>query len=193
MTARSKPRHIRFAFDERKTAAACSLLLELNGGRMEYLRLIKLLYYADRESLDALGRPITGDRYVAMRNGPVLSHVYDLLKRAIFGRLATGPWAERIRPEGRYHVSLRAQSDLGPLSEAEIAIIRQVFEKYRHRDRWNVRDETHELAEWEDPGKSSREIPIEGILRVLGKSEAEIEEVRQAALENAHFDSIFGR
>ena len=193
MTARSKPRRIRFDFDEHKTAAAVSLLLKLNGGRMEYLRLIKLLYYADRESLDVLGRPITGDRYVAMRNGPVLSHVYDLLKRAIFGRLAPGPWAERIAADGRDHVRLMGEPELGPLSEAEIDVLKQIFERYQYRDRWNVRDETHELPEWEDPAASSREIGIEEILRVLGKSEAEIEEVRQAAREKAHFDSIFGR
>jgi hypothetical protein len=35
----------------------------------------KLLYLADRESLKKTGRPITGDRVVAMEHGPVLRSV----------------------------------------------------------------------------------------------------------------------
>jgi len=48
------------------------------------------------------------------------------------------------------------------------------------------------LKEWEAPGESSREIPLEEILQALGKGEDEIEEVRQTAREGAYFDSIFG-
>lgn len=184
---------IRFNFDERKATAAAAFLLELARGDMEYLRLIKLLYFADRESLDTLGRPITGDRYVSMRHGPVLSQVYDLIKRVIFGlKVQGGPWVEYIEGTGRYGVRLKKAADLGALSEAELDILRDVFERSRARDRWDLRDETHELPEWEDPGTSSEEIAVEKILQILGKGEAEIEEIRQRAAEKAHFDRILG-
>lgn len=39
---------------------------------MSYLRMLKLLYLADRESLKETGHTITGDRVVAMEHGPVL-------------------------------------------------------------------------------------------------------------------------
>jgi uncharacterized phage-associated protein len=69
-------------------------LLELHGDRMEYVRLLKLLYIADREMMAEAGAPITGDRAVAMDHGPVLSHVYDLVK----GKAArAGEWAHSIR------------------------------------------------------------------------------------------------
>jgi hypothetical protein len=48
------------------------------------------------------------------------------------------------------------------------------------------------LPEWEDPGASSEEIAVEKILQILGKSEVEIEEIRQRAAEEVHFDRIFG-
>jgi uncharacterized phage-associated protein len=187
------PYPIRFNFDERKATAATAFLLDLASGDMEYLRLIKLLYFADRESLDTLGRPITGDRYVSMRHGPVLSQVYDLIKRVIFGmKVQGGPWAEYIEGTGRYGVRLKKAADLGALSEAELDVLRDVFERSRARDRWDLRDETHELPEWEDPGASSEEIAVEKILQILGKSEVEIEEIRQRAAEEVHFDRIFG-
>jgi uncharacterized phage-associated protein len=187
-------RAIKFNFDERKATAAASLLLQLAGGSMAYLQLIKLLYYADRNSLDQLGHPISGDRYVSMPHGPVLSRVYNLLKQVIFSaKPAAGPWGEHIEGAGRYAVKLRTEPDLGPLSEAEVEIIKRVFDTYRGKDRWQVRDKSHELPEWEDPGKSSREIPIDEILRVLGKGDDEIEDIRTRAREKAHFDSIFGK
>ncbi len=188
-----KPEPIRFAFDERRATAAASFLLELAGGSLEYLALIKLLYYADRESLDVCGRPISGDRFVSMRHGPVLSTVYELVRLMIDGQPTRGPWAERIEGDGRYRVRLRGKPDVAPLSEAELDLLRQVFERYGKISRWSLRDKSHQLPEWEDPGDSSREIRIETVLQVLGKTDAEIEEVREAAREAAHFKSIFGR
>jgi len=45
---------------------------------MSYMKLIKLMYLADREALLRWGRPISTDRYVSMDKGPVLSRVLDL-------------------------------------------------------------------------------------------------------------------
>ncbi len=46
---------------------------------MSYMKLIKLLYLADREALARWGRPITTDSYVSMKHGPVLSEVLNLI------------------------------------------------------------------------------------------------------------------
>ena len=47
--------------------AAGVLLNEHQRGQMEYLRLLKLLYIADREAIAETGQPIVGSRVVAMR------------------------------------------------------------------------------------------------------------------------------
>jgi len=49
---------------------------------MNYLKLMKLLYLADRESMRRNGRPISGDRYVSMDHGPVLSQTLNLINGA---------------------------------------------------------------------------------------------------------------
>jgi hypothetical protein len=67
-------RSIHFSFDEQKaTAAAGVLLKKCPGRRMKYIRLLKLLYIADRESLRNRGRPIVGDRYISMKKGAARS------------------------------------------------------------------------------------------------------------------------
>lgn len=59
-----------FIFDEHKATQAAAYLLRRGGGRMRYMKLIKLLYLADRTALIETGSPITGDRFVAMKLVP---------------------------------------------------------------------------------------------------------------------------
>jgi uncharacterized phage-associated protein len=57
------------------------VLLRQDGVRcMNYMRLLKLLYIADRESLPRTGRPIVGGPVIAMERGPVLEEVFDLIR-----------------------------------------------------------------------------------------------------------------
>lgn len=179
---------IRFVFDERKATDAAAYLLKLHGGAMSHLRLIKLLYVAERESLARYGRPIMGDRYVAMKHGPVPSGIYDLIEER-----RTGCWWHELIDRQGYDVRLKADSDHGSLSEADLEILEEVAKLYRTFNQFHLRDMTHEeFEEWEDPGDTSKDIPTERILRVLGKSDAEIEGVRQASKEKQFFDALFG-
>src|SRR6266481_4115650 len=106
-----------------KAIQAASVLLKTDRcKRMSYLRLIKLLYIADRESLKETGRKITRDRTVAMKNGPVLSGIYDLIK----GRHeAADEWSQKIRKDG-YQVELVDDPGSGQLSRYEIKKLREV-------------------------------------------------------------------
>ena len=65
-------------FNERKTTQMAAYFISHEGGEISKLKLIKLLYLAERESLRQHGRVMTGDRFVAMPYGPVLSMTLDL-------------------------------------------------------------------------------------------------------------------
>ena len=47
---------------------------------MNYMRLLKVLYLAEREILADSGKPLTGSRVVAMPRGPVLEDLFQLIK-----------------------------------------------------------------------------------------------------------------
>lgn len=68
-----------FPFDESKAVSAVLFILQETGkvGRHE---LFKILYFADQKHLAKYGRPVVGDRYIAMKNGPVPSKIYDAIK-----------------------------------------------------------------------------------------------------------------
>jgi uncharacterized phage-associated protein len=177
-------------FDERKTTAAAAYLLDKASGKMPYIKLIKLLYLADRESWRRYDRPITGDRYVSMNFGPVLSATYDLL-RSEDATAGGRPWSRTIITTG-YEAKLQAPPDLGPLSDAEIEILDEVFQLTERMDRWRLCDLTHAFPEWRDPEGSSIPIQPEEILKALGKSEEQIDLARQEAAERRRFEEIFG-
>lgn len=56
----------------------------------------KVLFHADKMHLSRFGRPISGDRYIAMKHGPVPSAAYDILK-ILRGADSFFPLPERAR------------------------------------------------------------------------------------------------
>jgi len=165
-----------FAFNERKTAEAAAHLLNMAGGSMELLVLLKLLYLADRRTLIERGMPITGDRMVAMKKGPVLARVYDATK----GKYVAMPsWGEFVSnpQEGDPNKRLRLLSEppaQGRLSNYEIEVLREIHRQYGHEDKWDLSDLTHKLPEYRDPGDSHLPIDPRVILESAGKTKEEI-------------------
>jgi uncharacterized phage-associated protein len=152
-------------FDTEKVTEAAALLLSLRGGQMHYIKLLKLLYIADREALGEWGIPVSHDNYVSMDNGPVLSQTYNLVKEG--GRV----WSEYISaPFGDYEVKLTGEPPKSKkLSRAEENILRRVFDQHGHKNRWDLVDYVHTFAEWHDPHGSSIPIEVEEILQALNE------------------------
>src|SRR6185312_10095771 len=91
--------------------------------RMHYLKLLKLMYLADREALLRWGIPISTDRYVSMDHGPVVSNTYTL----IVEDMPKPVWAEFISPPlGEYEIELLKEAPTDRLSRAEEALIRDL-------------------------------------------------------------------
>lgn len=57
---------VHLPFDYRKTTQALNFFAVKNGGHINKMRSIKLIYFADRFHLRKYGRPITNDEYFAM-------------------------------------------------------------------------------------------------------------------------------
>lgn len=68
-------------YDDRRAAQSVAFMLHLAGGSLEILKHTKLLYLSERLSYESYGEPLTGATPYALKNGPVLSEVYDRTKR----------------------------------------------------------------------------------------------------------------
>jgi uncharacterized phage-associated protein len=160
-------------FNEAKATQAAARLLQLRGGRMHYLKLIKLLYLVDREALLKWGRPVTTDQFVSMDKGPVVSRIYNLIREEPEPG-ETSIWRMHISEPQNYEVALLRDTPTDELSRAEEDLIAEVFAVYGHRNRWELVRLTHDLPEWRDPEGGSLPIEYSDILRAAHRTPAEI-------------------
>ncbi len=71
---------IRFELNEKKCLEGIQFLAGEKPGITQYY-IGKVFFFADKAHFLDWGRPISGDRYVAMEHGPVPSFIYDMLKK----------------------------------------------------------------------------------------------------------------
>ena len=118
----------------------------------------KVFFHADKAHLSRYGRPISGDRYVAMRHGPVPSATYDIFKTlrgdAAFpltdrAREAIGVEGYTVRAILPANESVLSQSDLECLTESARLHGAKSFARRSaesHGPAWNAADENDVIA-----------------------------------------------
>ena len=163
-------------YREDKATQAAAKLLTLEGGRMSHMKLIKLLYFADREALLQWGRPITFDWYYSLPNGPILSFTLNRINEDP-DPSESSYWHEYVSERQDHEVHLLRDAPDDQLSEADQQILDQIYAELGHLDQWQLRDKSHELPEWQDPQGSRLPIEIEDILRAGGLTDEDAQEI----------------
>jgi len=150
--------------------------------RLTQYDLVKTLFLADRAHLNKYGRPITFDRYVAMKDGPVASFAYDCLKPSfdwsVFN-LGAAPW--HAEKDGRKYwfspsetkPNLRkiSNSDQEHLVDALVSVMSLTFGQIRRL----THDDPAYVAAWRDNG--GRSFPMDVELLLDDPSEDAIEDL----------------
>lgn len=166
-------------FRQEKATQAAARFLKMRGGRMSYMKLLKLLYLADRKALVEHARPITYDRFVSMPQGPVLSQTYNLMVAEETPSTRSN-WRQFISEPANFEVSLLCEPPNSELSPAQEQVIDAVFEQFGRMGRWKLVELKRQLPEWKDPHGSSVPISVHELLRGAGLEEDEIEAVDEA-------------
>jgi len=181
-----------FSFNQRKAIQAVAFLLKQNYDTNcsdNYTRLLKLLYFADRQSIKETGSPITGDRFVAMEYGPTLSNLLDFVKQQ---RPDNMEWDKYIQKNG-FNIRLIKDPGNDELCRYEIELLNKIWQQYREKGDWEIVEESHKLLEWQqnNPGKSSKFIPLRDVLNALGLSSCS-DDIETVAIENKAAHQLFG-
>ena len=157
--------------------------------RMPYLKLMKLMYLAERESLLRWGFPLTGDKLVSMKHGPVLSTVLDYIN----GNKTEKNWNRIIKTDkDAYDVLLTKEISYDELSKAEKELLEEIWAKFGQMTQWELRDWTHSnCKEWKDPAGSSTPIEYEDILKTGGYTKSEAKEIINDIKSFKRIDEIF--
>jgi hypothetical protein len=166
-----------FVFDEKKATDAAAYLLSLNNNRLPYMKLMKLLYIADRVSLSEYHYSITTDSYYSMKFGPVVSGIYDCIRH--WNDLPDdSPWKRTIYiNKERYEAVLTDENNpFDMLSEEEKDILRDANNGHDSENQFELSQFTHSFPEWKDPGNSRIPLSIEEIINATVKDEKEKKE-----------------
>jgi uncharacterized phage-associated protein len=176
-----------FTFNSLKTTQAAGVLLSLEKRVMDRMRLLKLLYIADRELLAARGRTLTGDRAVAMNQGPVLSQTYNLTEG---NEDSPEYWDKHIRSVGDQLV-LMGDPGRGELSRREVDKLNELTERFRNITTEGLSALTHEYSEWLKNFVPDRSMPIPWVDVLKDMCDEDRIEVYTTRLEEQHLiDSI---
>jgi hypothetical protein len=190
-------RTMRLRFNEEKATQLAGMLLRLAGGRMYYLKLMKLMYLIDREGLIRWGWSMTNDRYVSMDNGCVLSRVKNLMTEETFG---DSYWKRFISAPQNWQVELLGEPENDELSEAEQELIVSQYRKFQEMfghlgadDRWALAEYTHELPEYKDPHGSSLTNTYEEVLTGARLPEDKVHQTVRSLEEFAQFEILLSK
>lgn len=184
--------NLNFPFNMEKAAQAIKILLELEDNNMNYMRLLKLLYIADRESLRETGYPITGDRVCAMDQGPVLSNTYNLIKSDPGCSDEKSEYWDKYFERRHYRIILKDDPGIGKLCKYEIDKLKEISAKFIEYDEWALVDYTHDFEEYKKnkpPKGSSKGIALSHIIEAIGQND-KLKQIRQNAKEARFFNSI---
>ncbi len=158
---------IRFKFDKRK-AVETLIYIARRIDHPDYGDILKLVYLADKTSLEKYGRFIFGDTYSAMKYGAVPSQLFDLVKDA---KLNGG---YDFGVEG-YRVTSNRDADVRWLSESDTECLDQIITIYDKVPSWKRINDTHDEAyhaAWDKRGKNGSVImPVESIVGMFESSD----------------------
>jgi uncharacterized phage-associated protein len=167
-------------FDIRKAIAATAFLVNRQGGKLDMFLGLKMLYLADKNSLIKWGKTITGDKFVSMRRGPVLSRVYNLFKGEAV-RKHQQEWNASFSALVNQSIRLVKNVDTGILSKREMEALEGARRDINGCAPWDVAEWLHKACpEWEDPHGSSSPINTRVILKNAGRTAEEIKTIEES-------------
>jgi len=137
-----------FHFAYKKAAQALNYFAIQNGGEIDKLHALKLIFFADRYHLRKYGRPITNDQYWAMKFGPVPSGVKDLFELDSVSHEERHYTAALLsKAEKEYAVRSIAPVNTRVLSETDLEALQFSWEAFGKRPR--IVEKTHLYPEWQ--------------------------------------------
>ena len=179
------------SYDPIKAAQTIAFFALREGGSINVLKVIKLVYLSDRESVRLRGHPIQDEPRFSLPHGPVNSMTLDHLNGAY--RENQPLWQQVLEARAGNNVGLAnanlSENDLDMLSSRELTILEQVWRQVGHMDRFDLADWTHEpenVAEWEDPKGSRRAISLERMMAAVGLDNPIQRAREQASLVDTH-------
>lgn len=122
---------------------------ENSNGQIKYIKILKLLFLADKLYLRTYGKTISGDSYVAMKRWPVASNTFNVIKEP------ERFWELEDAIENTIEVDIKnktltakKEADYNYLSELELKTLEKIYKNFWNYSRNKLVDICHRYDEW---------------------------------------------
>jgi uncharacterized phage-associated protein len=133
----------------RKATQALNFLAQQAGGRINKLKAIKLLFFADRYHLRKYGRPVSECAYYAMKDGPVASEAKHVAEESDYLPSSARSHARKfVRKVNDYDYASVADVDKAVLSETDMEALTFAWQNFGQFSKYTLRNITHHYPEW---------------------------------------------
>lgn len=159
-------------FKSRKAAQLCVLFALKAEGMIEKLKLIKLIYFSEREFLSEHHHPMLFDEFYSLPHGPICSNTLN----GIDGVIHEDVWGEFVARNGNVIVAMRkfSREDMDEVSDAELDTIEKIWDKFGDMSASQLRNYSHKnCPEYTEIEKGRIPISYREVLETLGNKEAE--------------------
>jgi uncharacterized phage-associated protein len=128
-------------FRSQKAAQVCAYFAS-SGGTVEKLKLIKLVYLAERQFIAEHGHPMLYDELFSLPHGPICSSALN----GIDGKLKNHAWANFIVRRGNDVSAAKKfeRGDFDQISKAELAVLEKIWARFKDMSASEIRKYTHE-------------------------------------------------
>ena len=134
-------------FDYKKAINILAFFAEKEGGKINSMKALKLIFLADRYHFRNYGRTISNDVYCALPHGPVPSFVRDIIKDHALSSEQKAIRMESFSVVDKHYNSLIA-IDFMVFSKTDITIMEEVYKEYGKMNQFQLREITHHFPEW---------------------------------------------
>lgn len=160
---RRQPTHTMLDFNPIKVIEAILFFAEkekeVNKTEIDLIKIHKYFYFSEKEHLKTYLRPIFGDTYIAMQEGPVPSLVYDILKwlregknpflQGVLEAVAKNATSS-LKVYDNYLVAPLRKPDLKKFSKSELEVMENVFRKYHAYSSKDLSTLSHSEPAWKN-------------------------------------------
>jgi len=142
---------LHFDLSHEKATQALNYFALENGGEINKMKALKLIYLADRYHLRKYGRPVVGDDYWAMKQGPVASMTKDLADKNPGLDECEREYADRYltTSEDKLYLTTASPVDTQVFSDSDEEALSFAWAAFRTLGEWELAELTHAYPEWD--------------------------------------------
>lgn len=169
-------------YKSRKAAQLCAYFAVKDGGMIDKLKLIKLIYLTERKCLAEWHRPMLFDEMFSLQHGPICSNTLNGIDQAFQKPL----WEGFIKRHGNKVVATKklSRDDLDEISDAEFDIVEDIWRRFGGYTASRLRNFTHDnCAEYTDVTSGRIPISYKEILEALRVSAEDAEAIEREISE----------